>query len=141
MLFDLFSKVVYVPFLLIELLFQVIALVWIERSTTIANIDYYCLVLRLEILPLIDFHLHQFIGERVIITASLADGCCSFLSEWFSYKSFKFLANTIRVCFQHLFTFVKHYTTKITLEQVTSSDWVHSWDKKSYLDWLLMEGK
>ena len=135
MLFDLFNRLVVVPFLLIELVFQVFALVWIEGSTTVANIDYCCLVLRLEILPLIDFHLHQFTGERVIITASLIDGCCSFLSKWFSYKAFKFLAITIRVCFQHLFTFVKHYTANITLEQVTASDWVHSSDKKSYLDW------
>ena len=135
MLFDLFNRLVVIHFLLIELSFQVFALVWIERSTTIANIDYCCLVPRLEILPLINFHLHQFTEERVIITASLTDDCYSFLSKRFSYKAFKFLAITFRVCFQHSFTFVKHYTASITLEQVTASDWVHSWDKKSYMDW------
>ena len=53
-----------------------------------------------------NFHLHQFTEERVIITRSLTDNCCSFLSEWFSYRAFKFLAITIRFCFQHSFNFV-----------------------------------
>ena len=59
---------------------------------------------------MIDFHLHQFTGEKVIIIESLTNDC---LSERFSLQHFGFLLFQLDfVSNFHLLLDFKKYTTK-----------------------------
>ena len=106
-MFDLFNRFSYCSFYVNH---TVISSIFFNVDRKIYNCNEHWLLLSKfsdwrSCLWLI-LHLHQFTRERFVITASLTDDCCSFLSEWFSYKSFKFLSITIRFCFQHSVTFV-----------------------------------
>ena len=123
--------------------FQLIALVWSVRSTTVKDIGYRCLSSQIVDLVYIWFHLYQLTEERVITTHPWLINCYSFLSEWFKFQSMKFLLITIRSYFKHPFTLIfskvlqirKHYSwnklppqTENTLE-IKNCTWIDNWSR------------